>query len=460
MYDVVFEACTTQSGQKVSDMVDWGLVQPVFCPASFDLSPLLKRAVESDHDGYTEPFDYGEISVLNLPLDGKRPASILEPIQASGGPQKRVKRSHTHRQTKRKEMVIQDGHQATAKVATAKGLCDLMNEAGQVAIQAAIRLEELPASSCGYRALSKGSNKPGVHTVEYYKGLGYKILKNDGTKTFPITDTSTNRVFAVIVGMPKNDPTFDASCEEAFKAMQHTEQTEIFSHKEIHHPRGNYKVINTGITRGPGSNAPCNLNNGPHSNAVQVLLSNPHLCRLATYGSAAFSVWAPDLFRYYKSRLDPLMQKFKHLKKNFEKSIFTSAAFNFGPNSLGHFDHTLGGHLVLEDLKLMIEFPPRCLILIPSAVLTHANTPIQEGESRASFTQYCAGALFRYVDNKFMTQDELQASVTKEEFEAKMKEKETRWQNGLKLFSTLDGLLERAKAFASQTEMALEEGQL
>ena len=41
-----------------------------------------------------------------------------------------------------------------------------------------------------------------------------------------------------------------------------------------------------------------------------------------------------------------------------------------------------------------------------------------------------------------------------------MKEKETQWKNGLELFSTLDDLLEHAKAFASQREKAVEEGQL
>jgi adenine-specific DNA glycosylase len=200
---------------------------------------------------------------------------------------------------------------------------------------------------------------------------------------------------------------------------------------------------------------------------------------LIAWFAAAFSVWAPELFKYYKDHLDPLLEKMKHLRKHFKKSVFTSAAFNFGPNvctfshrdcmncpfgwcaiqSLGSFDHTLGGHLVLEDLKLLIEFPPGCLILIPSAVLTHANTPIQAGEKRASFTQYCAGALFRYVDNRFMTQDEFQASVSNEEFKAKMKEKETRWKKGLALFSTLDDLLERMKVLADQAKEA-EEGQL
>ena len=174
------------------------------------------------------------------------------------------------------------------------------------------------------------------------------------------------------------------------------------------------------------------------------------------------------------------MQRFPNLRRNFNKSVFTTAAFNFGPvactvahrdcmncpfgwcavQSLGQFDHTLGGHLVLDDLQLLIEFPPNSLILLPSAILTHANTAIQDGEVRASFTQYCAGALFRYVDNNFMTQAEYRESVSEEEFAAKMKEKETRWKNGLELLSTIQDLREIVMDLVVDRQQAVEEGQL
>ena len=109
---------------------------------------------------------------------------------------------------------------------------------------------------------------------------------------------------------------------------------------------------------------------------------------------------------------------------NFNNSVFSTAAFNFGPNvwtfkhqdsanclfgwcaiqALDHFDPKAGGHLILWDLKKVIEFPPGALILIPSATMTHSNVPVQPGNSRVSFTQYCAGGLFRYVDNGFRTE--------------------------------------------------------
>jgi hypothetical protein len=74
----------------------------------------------------------------------------------------------------------------------------------------------------------------------------------------------------------------------------------------------------------------------------------------------------------------------------------------------------------------LIELPLGCLILISSAVLTKANTPIQAGKKHTSFMQYFSGAFFCYSNNRFMMQDEFQASVSDKEFKARMKKKEMR----------------------------------
>lgn len=141
-------------------------------------------------------------------------------------------------------------------------------------------------------------------------------------------------------------------------------------------------------------------------------------------------------------------------------TVFSCAAFNFGPNvwtfrhrdvlnlafgwcaiqALGNFDHTTGGHLVLWDLELIIEFPPGALILIPSATLSHSNIPVQPGETRASFTQFTAGGLFRYADNGCRTEKEL-AEDDPAAYERMLAEKAGRWENGLNMYSTIDEIL-------------------
>jgi hypothetical protein len=108
--------------------------------------------------------------------------------------------------------------------------------------------------------------------------------------------------------------------------------------------------------------------------------------------------------------------------------------------ALGHFNPKMGGHLVLWDLKLVIEFPPGALILLPSATVAHSNIPVQQGEERASFTQFSASGIFRYVDNGCQTVKELAENDPKE-YEHLMALRAARWEEGLSLLSTMDELL-------------------
>lgn len=67
----------------------------------------------------------------------------------------------------------------------------------------------------------------------------------------------------------------------------------------------------------------------------------------------------------------------------------------------GTFDFRKGGHLILHELKLVIEVPPGGTVLFPSAIITHENIPIAEGELRQSITAFTPGTLFQWVNNGF-----------------------------------------------------------
>lgn len=158
--------------------------------------------------------------------------------------------------------------------------------------------------------------------------------------------------------------------------------------------------------------------------------------------------------------MDKLYEKTKQ-PRNFGKSVFACATMNFGPRvrsfmhrdmlnlshgwcaitALGRFNPKLGGHLVCEETKTVIEFPPGSTFLIPSSCLTHSNTDIQEGECRASFTQYTAGGVFRWVENGFRTDKKFKEDDPVA-FERKMQERKNNWKNGIRLYSTVDELLE------------------
>ncbi|RPD59427.1 hypothetical protein L227DRAFT_593870 [Lentinus tigrinus ALCF2SS1-6] len=142
-----------------------------------------------------------------------------------------------------------------------------------------------------------------------------------------------------------------------------------------------------------------------------------------------FLLYAPKLYAHYERVMSSLLEKNPSLRPLFPNSVFAAGTFNIGPRvatyihtdhlnyapgwcavvALGDFDPRLGGHLVVWDLGLVIEFPPGSLIFLPSAILRHSNVPVQDHETRHSFTQYTAGGLFRWVACGFQTQGSFDA---------------------------------------------------
>ncbi|KAF9643072.1 hypothetical protein BDM02DRAFT_3104900 [Thelephora ganbajun] len=150
---------------------------------------------------------------------------------------------------------------------------------------------------------------------------------------------------------------------------------------------------------------------------VKGLLKNQDIGRISRYANCAFKDLALYLHQFYRDKMDQLMERNRELTTPFQNSVFACVAFNFGPRvvaiphrdhvnlaygwcsitALGDFDHKVGGHMVLPDLKLAIEFPAGSTILIPSAAFTHYNLPIGSEETRRLMTQFSAGGLFRWI---------------------------------------------------------------
>ena len=242
--------------------------------------------------------------------------------------------------------------------------------------------------------------------------------------------------------------------------------------KKASERRGEFKTMRCGVSHGGGQTKPCNLSNTKkHRKILDWLNSQEPFNRLAgfaTCGSihtlcatitnefgylAVMATWAPSLHAYYSEKLGALYTNDPSLEKTFKSSVFSATTYNLGPHTvcfphkdfgnlafglcavtaLGRFDPTKGGHLVLWELGLVIEFPPGSTILLPSATITHSNTSISKGETRYSFTQYAAGGLFRWVDQGFQKATDFLASRTPEQLEELEEQKKGRWSFGLSL---------------------------
>ena len=255
------------------------------------------------------------------------------------------------------------------------------------------------------------------------------------------------------------------------------EQGELtqFEPGEMFHRRGHFPAVNFGISQGNGKAEATTLNTGRHTDLINRILANPDLQRIASFAdstslslifrrfshllSGAFQLWAPRLYGYYKQTMDKLYEKTRQAR-NFPGSIFACATVNFGPRvrsfkhrdmlnlahgwcaitAIGDYNPKLGGHLVCEETRTVIEFPPGSTFLIPSSCVTHSNTDIQDGEFRASFIQYTAGGVFRWVENDFRTDNEFEAEDPIG-FELKKKQRKENWKNGVRMYSTMDELL-------------------
>lgn len=181
---------------------------------------------------------------------------------------------------------------------------------------------------------------------------------------------------------------------------------------------------------------------------------------------AAYAFTSPKAFRFLDSCLLAVESMIEllclpSLFRPFPFSIFPCVHFNLGNNvttllhrdhaniifgmcaihALGRYDYKKGGHLILWDWKIIMEFPPGTTILIPSAAVAHGNTPLADpdNEERKSFTQYIPGGLIRRWSYGYRTEEEVKEQDP-EEWRRLKKAADERWQTACGMFSKVEEL--------------------
>ncbi|PPQ80230.1 hypothetical protein CVT25_003529, partial [Psilocybe cyanescens] len=315
-----------------------------------------------------------------------------------------------------------------------------------------LQAEDFPIASTGYIGRRK-RNSCRHYELDELVGpaseLNFMLIKWDGMVSMPLVDNK-QRVVGICAGVPDKDNTWSEVHHHAAELLESARPHLSFNRKDKKHRRGNFSALSVGISHGGGQPYPKTLRQDARNEPIlEELMKDKVFERISGFATGAFAEWAPRLYSYqsdYLSRLIAHDQKLrrtnchpnpkeKELCRNWPWTPWAAATFNFGPQTvcfqhadtgnlafgwcaitaLGNYDHTKGGHLVLWDLGLVIEFPPGSTILIPSSAIHHSNIRIQPGERRYSFTQFSAGGIFRWVDHDFQKVDDYKGSLGPED---------------------------------------------
>ncbi|KAF7371538.1 hypothetical protein MVEN_00008800 [Mycena venus] len=231
--------------------------------------------------------------------------------------------------------------------------------------------------------------------------------------------------------------------------------------------RGPHYAVHMGTGMGGGQQQPTPFT--LHYSVTQILTAlffHDAIARFVGMANGLFQMYAPKLYRYYLDTMCELQKWDPNLPllAPLLSCVFACVTFNFGPQTvtfphlnflnlawgwcfitaLGWYDYRKGGHLILWDLRLVIEFPPGSTFAIPSAVLRHSNVSIQQGEKRFSMTQYTSAGVFRFVNNGFRTDVTVKAKMSKAEQHEFAAAARVRYSKGLEMYSTLEELKMRA----------------
>ncbi|SJL08346.1 uncharacterized protein ARMOST_11709 [Armillaria ostoyae] len=309
-------------------------------------------------------------------------------------------------------------------------------------VQTEFEIEQAPHASTAYVRIHEDSWKK-HHTLQDLVGpkYGFKHCAWPGSDAISIIDREGHVI--VVMAEHPNDPDWDNVHTEVADKLETSRRHCKLDREHWHHRHGTFAALSNGISYGGGQMHPQNLHHSmKNTKVLSSLLNCMAFIRLAGFGSAAFATWVPSLFCYYATHLCNLLLHDATLVINWANSIFACVTFNFGPltlcfhhmdsgnlpfgwctiTTLSKFDYHHGGHLVLWDLKLVIDFPLGSTILIPSAILHHLNTSLA------------------HVDYGFQSSETHWASLTANQWEKATQMQEDRWQMGLDLFLTLEEL--------------------
>ncbi|THU78146.1 hypothetical protein K435DRAFT_876959 [Dendrothele bispora CBS 962.96] len=407
--------------------VKFGDIRPFQIGEDIAIEPLVDRALQEELTAdFEEPEEFQD-APLPLPV---QPNGIKRPLPSDIQPQTPCRSRKRARQ--RQNAYERQGH--LASYGASVGMKDVEP------LDAQFKSETLPVAQGGYVAAEQSIHgRTADRSLAWFKENGFQVVEFDGSASIPIVD-SKGRVLAV-AAKKIDTPQYNQDTADAANAIDEAREAACFKPSEQKGKRGsNFAALAYGNSYGKGQPRPMRLG-GPRMGLMENLLNRPCFAHIAHHQSSAYVTFSPKNYKYYFEGNRKLYAKLPDLHSNFPKSEFaciTNTAHGMcAVTALGSFNPKLGGHLVLWDLKLLIEFPPGCTILLPSALLRHSNTSVQAHETRYSVTQYTAGGIWRWLDSGGQTKVNLKLN-NPEEWQELQTRKQGRRERVLDMFSTLE----------------------
>ncbi|KAJ7791303.1 hypothetical protein B0H14DRAFT_2395735, partial [Mycena olivaceomarginata] len=231
------------------------------------------------------------------------------------------------------------------------------------------------------------------------------------------------RIIGVLIAPPLPGEDWDPVLKAATAAMREARDKMAFPAGAYHHRQAyaegeGFPTCTRGCAFGGGRERVGNIkaSSAKNTTAMEELLDNLSVIRMATYPIPHFQTLCYPIFADYHATKQTVLQKTCPCTAPSPAAPSPTSLPTSAPSPsprptptlvtkptgcalsapLGDFNADQGGHLVCWDYDLIVRFPPGCSILIPSAVVTHSNTPIQDGEERFSLIQYSAGSTMAF----------------------------------------------------------------
>ncbi|KAJ3823095.1 hypothetical protein F5880DRAFT_1482882 [Lentinula raphanica] len=219
------------------------------------------------------------------------------------------------------------------------------------------------------------------------------------------------------------------------------------------HRRGEYVTLPAGCGFGGGKLRPSNYANTAHNaELVQKVLDDPAVQRVARYVDCGLAAFFPALHRFLSSLLNRILSDNSSIRRMFQGCCYGACHFNLHSAATrkhedyfnilfsmcaiyasGDYDYTRSGHFIAWSLGLVTQFPPGTALFIPSAPVTHANTPIPSHQHRSSIAFFTSSGLGRWYQNGYMSDKDFKAQATPKQLQSWKDLRSKLWEVGLEL---------------------------